>query len=574
MTVFAGIIDISGQQLSPTIQSQCIGAFKESCQHDISYQHANKNCLLLSFHIEENGDNAVAQNEESVTMVAGDPIFRRTHGNVKQEVSAINETTQQSSLFNRLAQARGVFAGVKYHKHSGQMSIFTDKSGIRPVYYYQLGDLLIFSSLISYFVKLPFIALEVEFENLCEQLAFNHILGNKTPYKRLKRLDSGECLHTNNLTIAIDKYWDWLKLPIKSQVTDEDVKEAYHHFDQAIKIRLESNHESIAFLSGGLDSRTICSQVKTHVDNLHTFNFSTQRSQDNEFARLYAQTDKLIHHEKQFDTLAFPNWGQLISHAIEEKKDQIHNNTNQHKVWSGDGGSVAMGHVHIYVEIMEALKRGDKKYAIERYIERRNIKLPLRYLKKSFSAKTVGLLEHMLDSQLVAHPQEPCRSMYHYLMNNLVKRQLTNHFETICQHKIEYLLPFVDSDFLENIYAVPQSEMIHHKFYMRWFKLFPDNARLTPWQTYPEHEKCPLPPVTGLSYQWDKVTQPIKTNKTDFDFYLKAKKSPVFKRFFNPLQVGIAMQMHRYGIKDFSYVVNTLKQIDRLKETSINNCAP
>jgi len=568
MTVFAGIIDQTGQQIPTATQSATIAAFKASCQQKISFEQTNENCLLLSFHIHETSDNTIKLNPDSVTIVAGDPIFRRSLGEVSQDIAKLNAAAEQPELIELLAQAKGVFAGIKYDKNSCQISLFTDKSGIRPVYYYQLGNLFIFSSLLSFFENLSFVPLEVEFDNLCEQLGFSYIFGNKTPYKKLKRLDSGECLHTTSDGLTIDKYWDWLKLPIKSNITENDVQEAYQSFDQAIKIRLESDHESIAFLSGGLDSRAICSQVKKHVSNLHTFNFSTQRSQDNEFAKLYAEADHLTHHEKQFDTLSFPNWGQLIADAIKDQHEKLHLSTNRNVVWSGDGGSVAMGHVYVYPDVMDALKRGDRKWAIERYFEKRKVLLPLRYFKKRFADKTVGLLEQSLNSQLTAHADEPCSSMYHYLMNNTVQRHLTAHFETICQHQIEYLLPFVDSDFLEKIYAIPHSEMIHHKFYMRWFKHFPQSSRLTPWQTYPEHEECPLPSPTGLSYQWDNVAQPLKTNKTDFDFYLEVKKSPVFKRFFNPVQVGIAMQLHRFGLKDFSYMVNMLKQINQFKETT------
>lgn len=565
MTVFAGIFDLSGQALDSSIRSAATLAFTASCQHNINEQLLDQNCLLLSYHINETLPNQLQQNEYSTSLIVGDPILRTSPGELTQETAALNSTENETSLFTLLTQAKGVFAGVKYDNKNKIFSLFTDKSGIRPVFYIQIDNLLIFSSLSSFFAHLDFLTLETEFDNFCQSIAFGFCLSNKTIYKNLYRLDSGQCLTTQGNQYKINTYWDWQSVKIKKSVSQQDIADAYQSFEQAVKLRLSQNQQAIAFLSGGLDSRVICSQVNQQVKELHTFNFSTERSQDNEFARLYAEQDELIHHEKQFATLSFPNWAQLIANTIEEKSDLFLASTNRHTVWSGDGGSVGVGSVYISQAINDALIKGNTSDAIAKYLTATRISIPVRFLKSSLHNQTKDLIAASIAKEFISNDDDPAKSIYYFLMNNDQKRHLENHFETICQHQIELCLPFFDSDFLEKIYAIPSTELLNHKFYMKWFEHFPANTKVTPWQTYPGHEKCPLAVPAGLSYQWDNPVKPINTNKTDFKVYLDARKSPVFKKYFSSSQVILAMLLHRFGLKDFSYLVKTLKQISRFK---------
>jgi len=443
--------------------------------------------------------------------------------------------------------------------------LFTDKSGIRPVYYYQKGNVFVYSSLLSFLENLPFVDLDPDFQGVCEHLAFSFCLSNRTPYQHIKRLNGGECLIINSGIVRVEYYWDWQKIQVKKIVTDKDIEEAYQCFDNAIKQRITQSEEAIAFLSGGLDSRVICAQVNKHVKKLHTFNFSTNRSQDNEFAKLFADNAKLIHHEKQFPSLAYPNWAQLIANEIKANSEQLHESTHQGTVWSGDGGSVAVGNVYIDNYINDALIKGDNDEAISHYLLSNKISIPIRFLKNKYAKQANGLIERSISEELLSNKVDPAKAMYYFLMNNDQKRHLQLHFESICQHKVELCLPFFDSAFLEKIYAIPSSELMYHKFYMKWFEYFPSNAQETPWQTYPQHEKCLLKAPDDLSYQWEVSAKNNSSKSNDFTTYLEAKNSPLFVKLFDANKVFIAMVLHRLGIKDFSYLIKNFKQIAELK---------
>jgi hypothetical protein len=173
VTVFAGIFDKSGMKISTDYKVAIKTAFQKACMHDASAEIEHDNGLVLSYHTE---DINKVRNDSDTLIIVGDPLIRSSSGSIENEINDIDATSSLESLSEKLANARGVFSGVKLNKKSGSIYLFTDKSGIRPVYYYQKDDLVIYSSLLSFFEKLPFVDLEISFNALCETFAFGFCL--------------------------------------------------------------------------------------------------------------------------------------------------------------------------------------------------------------------------------------------------------------------------------------------------------------------------------------------------------------------------------------------------------------
>jgi asparagine synthase (glutamine-hydrolysing) len=565
MTVFAGVIELSGKKIPEDTVTASFHAFRQSCCHQGLSLRPSEHVLLLSHNVvPEDTASTLQDGAHSCSVMAGDALFNNdSSADPLTQLQQVQGAT--SELTTLLSSARGVFSGARYNKDSAELTVFTDKSGIRPVFYYQHGDLLFFASLRGFFEHLPAVNLEFDFTHLCESMAMGFCLSNKTVYQGLTRLGAGECLRIHFGHVELHTYWDWKNIPSKETVTDADVVQAYDAFKDAVHVRLDDSPQALAFLSGGLDSRAICAQVSETGTELLTFNFATERSKDNEFARLYAdQAPNVIHHQKKLDKLYFPNWSQLVADVIPEQADKLAPDTAQHKVWSGDGGSVAVGGVYITDTIKRQLANRDVKGAVEHFLNETMNTIPVRFIKPEYHPQTTGLINEVIAREFTETPKDTTKAMYHFLMDNDQKRHLEHHFETICEHGIELSLPFFDSDFLTHMYALPTDELINHKFYMRWFELFPKQARNTPWQTYPGHEKCPVAFSGDLSTQWDKKKR-THTRRLDFGVYLEARRCSAFKTYFNETQVALAMALHCTGVKDFTYLVKVLKDVRGFK---------
>ena len=199
--------------------------------------------------------------------------------------------------------------------------------------------------------ELSFVDLTLNDTNTAVYMGLGFCLGNTTPYKYINRVEAGEII---TMTASHDKvlvipeiYWSYRSdVNFSKTTTDADIKELYDLFDEAVALRSEPEQEAISFLSGGMDSRVITAMVNKHSINQTTYNYSTEKSQDQIFARDYAKNAALIHNEQALRKFSNSNWSMLIAESILNSKLALSKETYK-PVWSGDGGSVCFGLVYI-----------------------------------------------------------------------------------------------------------------------------------------------------------------------------------------------------------------------------------
>lgn len=566
MTIFAGIIGLNGHKVSDEESDKFKLIFKKCCSSEIIFEKKNKNGLMLSYDIDALHGPSYIDDSQQTSIIAGDPLIRTSiEQSLIDDVEQIKFAGLAENLPETLCKAKGAFSGVSWNEKNASTHIFTDKLGIRPVFYYQKGDVFIYSSLMSIFEQLSDLDLSIDYQGMIEHLEFG-CLSDRTVHQYIKRLNCAEILQISNCSVNKSSYWDWNEINLKKDFNQSDVDDLFDSFESAIKLRLANNKNAIAFLSGGLDSRVIASIVKKHTAELYTFNFASQRSQDNEFARLFAAEAKLKHNEKLFSSLAYPNWSKLMSDVVSENDSEFNEPIDKNVIWSGDGGSVGVGYVYINEEMQTALKNNNKKSAALNFLKTTKSAFPIGFLKKEYRNSTENMLINSVVDELESNPDDPAKAMYCFLMNNDQKRHLEVHFETICDHKVELHLPFFDSEFLSKIYAIPSQEMLYHALYMKWFEHFPTNAKKTPWQTYPGHVPCPVKSTSELSYQWDqKKNDDLERRKEDFSYYLSIKNHSLISSYFDNKKLLLAMLLHRFGFKSYGYLINYFKKMAMIK---------
>lgn len=567
MTVFAGVIHLDGTEVPAETSGILLSVFEEHCNGTASFHHQDPSNTILSFDIQVHSTQYIEGDgkEKGALVIAGDPLIGDDAGDIVAGLNSLQQAGASDNLFSVLAKARGVFSGVSVSQNTQKIHLFTDKLGIRPVFYYQKDNLFIYSSLLSVIEDLPFIDLSPDIQGMSEFAAYGFCLSNRSPYELVHRLDGGECLTIGEGRVTSASYWNWLDIPLIENFTDKDVDVLFDSFDDAVKIRRDGKNNAFAFLSGGLDSRVICSLVKEHVENVYTFNFSVELSQDNEFARRFSEAAGLYHTEVIFPNLSFPNWGQLVSDAIALKKGVVTGDFSEKLVWSGDGGSVGVGCVYMSDSVDKALCDNNISSAVDVYMSTNNIAFPHRFLKDQHKDKFKDVLKKAISEEFYVNSEDPSKSIYYFLMNNDQKRHMSKHFETICQHRVEFLLPFFDSDFLAKIYAIPTKEMLNHKFYMKWFDKLPGYVKEVPWQTYPGHVACPVEMDDTYLYQWARNSKNKNSRLKGFVEFLSYRKAGAVRTYFSGYKLLAAMILHLCHLKDFSYLVALLKRISSVK---------
>ena len=447
----------------------------------------------------------------SITVVTGDPILNdpnpSSHRTRLADVTRLNQAFVCANE-SILREARGVFALVHANPGPSPVVLATDHLGIRPLYVYTSAEFIAFSSQLLLLRDL--LGLGLCSRGSVEMAALGYPLGRRTPVQDILRLGAAEVLEIGpNLRSIFHRYWSW-DTDIRenggappSSVMRKDLDEAvYGEFKRSVQVRLGSDRTAVSYLSGGLDSRAIVALLRDKEVEVSSHNFSIPGQQDHLIGEAIARalgTDHTFAPRKLPVELWLGDWSFLLRQSLERSRPAIATPPRPRLVWSGDGGSVAVGGVYLDSTIAKTLERAGEHGAATLLAPG----LPRKLLgptstKRMASYVHAGIVEELSG---IGHP-DSLRRLYLFFLLNDQRRHLDGHFEFLDEHEIEFHLPFFDSFFLKLLGSIPVSRIQKHAFYYDWLTLFPAETRSVPWQAYPSHLPCPLPPLSAAPDQW------------------------------------------------------------------------
>ncbi len=502
----------------------------------------------------ESGYLADADGDFSV--LAGEPLL------TDEGRSRARDLIEIQRDFEVLSKARGVFCAAIYK--NGSLFLITDKLGIRPLYYLVDDDFIIFASHLRILEELHEVPKKMNLRAVSEIVGLGYALSDRTPYENIFLLRAGELVEFKNKEISKSFYWRWDKIETSNDTEETILARLYEEFKKAVARRLRTDKATIAYLSGGLDSRCIVGALRESGTRIYTFNFALPNTQDQILGREFAEKAGVIHTEipKQTGDL-IPDYSTKMAQAWRESKNR-QSPTVEHPalIWSGEGGSVALGHVHLARKIVELMQADKFDAAIDEFIERENIYVAPRYLQPEISRQLAGKIKDGIAAELAnQNPTDAARKFYLFLMLNDQHRKLAGHFENLDLHRLEFQLPFFDSDFFERIVSAPIEMCLEHKLYVKWLYLFPGTVTTIAWQAYPGHEPCPIPVAENLSYQWNSEYQAEqqaalkKSLVASGAEMLRAKDFP--SKILSKNNLRLALWIYRTGWRDYGYVFET-----------------
>jgi len=209
------------------------------------------------------------------------------------------------ALFERL---NGMFAMalVDLRNRPGELLLARDRFGVKPLYYAQLNDNLIFASEIKALLSIPGVPRELDLDSLHRYLAFLWVPGPETMFKQIYKLAPGHYLQWRDGSCAIRSYWDVQFEPMQVKDEREISLQLRDIFGRAVKRHLISDVPLGIFLSGGLDSSAIVAMAaESTSEPLSTYSIGyrpedsilEQSVEDAASARQVAQRFGTRHHE-------------------------------------------------------------------------------------------------------------------------------------------------------------------------------------------------------------------------------------------------------------------------------------
>jgi len=572
MTIFAGVLSIGAVPIGQIVKA----AVRNNLRSNVDnrgriYEHDAGHIFLVKWDSDAFAESAwQAAGDGVVCCIAGDPLLTTKGLKLPRQEQVKHLAAQtHATLGAELARCRGSFAYVKYEADSGQLILATDAIGLRTVYYSIQGDLIFFATALRVLEAIPQIKKTISVVGLTELSVFSFPLANRTPYEEITVLREAEFLIVDGGAIRTQTYYDWAS-PILPQIKDEDsVKNIYNLFVEAISLRAGADKRVYSFLSGGMDSRSIAATLIEQGRHIEALNFSPVDTQDQRFAQLFADqaSDQCRLH--LMPSGIFPNFSFLALAAKTglEQHESTHIDRPQ-CIWSGDGGSVGLGHVYMDEPMLDLAEQGDLENAIKYFLDFNRLGLPTRFLTAVAKHQLPRTIVENVRAEINRYPRADMgRRIYLFLLFNDQRRHLFKHFETIDQHGLELLTPFYDTAFLQAVAATPARRGVLHRLYADFFNYLPGFARRTPWQTYPGHVPCPVSAPSNLRYQWSDDVGNVSDADTGGALarlrmawgMLQAFESCAQLKMFARAKIYLAAVAHAAGLKNMGYLASLLE---------------
>jgi asparagine synthase (glutamine-hydrolysing) len=156
---------------------------------------------------------------------------------------------------------RGEFAFALYDRRKAAVYLVRDQFGIKPLYYTQAGNSLIFASEAKAILRHPDIDARPDRRTFYQFLS-GVLTPTDTIFEGIKQVEAGCYLKVANGIVRCTRYWD-LNFPRLAEsdldgcAEQELIEEFRRLFVEAVRLRLHGDVEVGTYLSGGIDSAAV-----------------------------------------------------------------------------------------------------------------------------------------------------------------------------------------------------------------------------------------------------------------------------------------------------------------------------
>ena len=203
------------------------------------------------------------------------------------EFHTLSDTETILAAYNKYGEdclnyLRGMFAFALWDENRGKFFCARDRFGIKPFYYTLVNDVFYCASEIK--ALLPFVEeIDTDLDSLNDYLTFQFILGDKTLFKGIKKLEPGHLLTIEKSQLSTKKYWEVYYDIDFSHKEDYFIEKIQDLMDESIRLHMRSDVPVGSYVSGGRDSSIVAalaSQIESTDFKGFTGKFSYGKGYD------------------------------------------------------------------------------------------------------------------------------------------------------------------------------------------------------------------------------------------------------------------------------------------------------
>jgi asparagine synthase (glutamine-hydrolysing) len=295
--------------------------------------------------------NGEIYNHKALRSQLVDKYSFRSHSDTETLLYAFIEFGE--GLFKKL---NGMFSFAILDKKADQLYIVRDQMGVKPLYYYRKGHVVLFASEMKSMLEYTALDKSIDHTALVDYINFLWCPGEKTPFEYVKKLLPGHYLKlssTDPSRFQDVKYYDIPFTGVYSKLSEEEqIFNVQQHLEKAVERQLQSDVPVGFFLSGGLDSSAVIAMAKKLYPKerfpCYTIDSGDQAiegfSSDLRYARIVAKHLNLPLKAIVVDIDVVKQFDQMIYHLDEPQADAAPLNVLEIcKAAQADGIKVLLG---------------------------------------------------------------------------------------------------------------------------------------------------------------------------------------------------------------------------------------
>ena len=191
----------------------------------------------------------------------------------------------------------GMFSFAIWNKVTKDLFLARDHVGMKPLFYCFNGQTLVFASEIKLILDSEVINNEIDETSIIDYLAYSYIPSPKTAYKNIFSLNPSEYMifNLNSKTIKKMEWWkiarsEYIKIPY-----DDAQAQLKEILSNSVRNRMISDVPLGAFLSGGIDSSIIVSEMVKHSSQkIKTFSIGYKYNLEYDETKYALEVSKIL----------------------------------------------------------------------------------------------------------------------------------------------------------------------------------------------------------------------------------------------------------------------------------------
>ena len=192
--------------------------------------------------------------------------------NSASDTEVIIHAYEEWGIEGCIERLNGMFAFCLYDSNKGKTYLVRDRLGIKPLYYSQQNQSILFGSELKAIVANPAFDPDINIESLSHYLTTFYTAAPDSILNGVSVLEPGHYIEIEGVNIKTKCFWD---IQLTNQYIDWSEKQILEKFDhlleESVKLNMVSDVPVGHLLSSGVDSNAILYYMSQMAENIHTF---------------------------------------------------------------------------------------------------------------------------------------------------------------------------------------------------------------------------------------------------------------------------------------------------------------